>query len=152
VIALPPASTTVTAGDPGITPPDVPPDDGCVDTFNADAAPIDSVRLLLVAVGYPVAEKVRVYEPVGPLIAKLLNVATPLALVTAVSVPASAGVFCVPDGDGEVPRAAVTVTPAAAAPPDCNVTAGCVASATPTCPFDGCCETELVVGVKVKTS
>lgn len=51
VIALPPASTTVTAGGPGITPPDVPPDDGCVDTFSAEAAPIDSVRLLLVAVG-----------------------------------------------------------------------------------------------------
>jgi hypothetical protein len=149
VIALPPASTTVTAGEPGITPPDVPPDDGCVDTFSADAVPIDIVTLLLVALGYPVAVNVSVYEPVGPLIARLLNVATPLAFVTAVSVPARTGVFCVPEGDGEVPSAAVTVTPAAATPPDCNVTAGCVASATPTCPFDGCCETELVTEVYV---
>ena len=48
--ALPPASTTVTAGDPATTPPDVPPV-GCVDTFNADAAPNVNVKLLLVAVG-----------------------------------------------------------------------------------------------------
>lgn len=73
-----------------------------------------------------------VYEPVGPLIAKLLNVATPLAFVTAVSVPARAGVFCVPDGVGDVPSAAVTVTPASATPAVCSVTAGCVVSATPT--------------------
>lgn len=118
MIALPPASTTVTAGAPGITPPDVPPDDGCVETFRAEATPTDSVRLLLVAVGYPVAVNESVYEPIGPLIAKLLNVATPLAFVTAVNVPASAGEFCVPDGDGDVPSAAVTVTPATAAPPD----------------------------------
>lgn len=52
------------------------------------------------------------------MITKLLNVATPLAFVTAVNVPASAGEFCVPDGDGDVPSAAVTVTPATAVPPD----------------------------------
>lgn len=55
VTALPPASTTVTAGEPVTTPPDDPPV-GCVDTFNADAAPTVKVRLLLVTVGNPVAE------------------------------------------------------------------------------------------------
>ena len=38
VTALPPASTTVTAGEPVTTPPDAPPV-GCVDTFSAEAAP-----------------------------------------------------------------------------------------------------------------
>ena len=86
--------------------------------MSAAAVPVDNVKLLLVTVGYPVAENVNVYEPVGPLIARLENSATPLAFVTAVTDPARAGVFCVPDGDGDVPREAVTVTPAAAAPPN----------------------------------
>lgn len=59
VTAFPPASTTVTAGDPVTTPPDVPPV-GCVDTFNADAAPTPKVKLLLVADGYPDAVNVSV--------------------------------------------------------------------------------------------
>ena len=50
VTALPPASPTVTAGEPATTPPDTLVD-GCVDTFNADAAPTVNVKLLLVAVG-----------------------------------------------------------------------------------------------------
>lgn len=137
VTELPPASTTLAAGDPVITPPEVPPV-GCVDTFSADPAPTVKVKLLLVTEGYPVAENVNVYEPVGPLIFRSLNVATPPLTVVAVRVPASAGAFCSPDGVGDVARAAVTTTPAgAAAPPDVNVTAGCTANASPTGPPDG---------------
>ena len=59
VTELPPASTTLAAGDPVITPPDVPPV-GCVDTFSADPTPTVIVKLLLVTDGYPVAENVNV--------------------------------------------------------------------------------------------
>ena len=79
------------------------------------------------------------------MIFRSLNVATPPLTVVAVTVPASAGVFCSPDGVGDVASAAVTVTPAGAAvPPDVNVTAGCTVKASPTGPPDGCVETELV--------
>lgn len=116
VTAFPPASTTVTAGEPATTPPDTLVL-GWADTFNADAAPSVIVILLLVAVGYPDAAKVNVYEPVGPLIFRSVNVAMPLPFVVAVRVPASAGVFCRPDADGDVPSAAVTTTPAGAGLP-----------------------------------
>lgn len=50
VTAFPPTSTTVTAGEPAITPPDTLVV-GCVDTFNAEAAPTVNVKLELLAVG-----------------------------------------------------------------------------------------------------
>lgn len=77
------------------------------------------------------------------MIFRSVNVATPLPFVVAVNVPAKSGEICRPDAEGDVANAAVTTTPAAAAPPDWRVTAGCVASSAPTCPFDGCVDTEL---------
>ena len=86
------------------------------------------------------------------MILRLLNVATPLLSVIAVSVPASAGLFCTPDGVGEVASAAVTVTPTAALPLLSSVTVGCVPSTAPTCPPDGCLETVLDEGANEMTS
>ena len=142
VTALPPESTTVTAGDPGITPPDVPPDDGCVDTFSAAPVPTERVKLLLVDAPKPGAENVSVYVPIGPLIERFANVATPDESVVAVIVPPKTAAFCRPEGVGTVPSAAVTVTPETGLRSD-SVTAGCVESATPTWPEEGCLVTWL---------
>ena len=62
---------------------------------------------------------------------KSVKVATPFASVVAVVVPARAGESCNPDGVGEVPSAAVTVTPDVGVPPVVRVTAGWVPSTAP---------------------
>src|SRR5882724_704802 len=77
--------------------------DGSVVSVSWLAAPAVIVTVVEVAFVSPVAVKLKVRSPAGPVIARLVNVATPLAFVAAVSVP--------PNVPPPVAIAAVTVAP-----------------------------------------
>src|SRR2546428_4039741 len=93
---------------------------------NCVAAPAVIVMAVELTAVRPVAEKLNVRSPAVPLIERLVKVATPVAIVVAVSVP--------PKVPPPAAIAAVTTTPAwltAFPAPSRNCTGGCSANATP---------------------
>jgi len=121
--------------------------DGWVVTVSCVAAPAPRVIVPELAGVRPVALKLSVRSPAVPVIARLVNDATPVPIVVAVRVP--------PSVPAPVAIAAVTVTPAwftGLFAPSRSCTTGCWANATPLCAVvDGCVVTVSCVAAPAPT-